>query len=267
METKVNALMLRGVDYKDNDKILTLYSLERGKISASARGVKKSGAKLSFCAAPFCFAEYVLSEKSERLSVINATEIESFYKLRLNVFGYCAASAIAEFLLKFTEEGQPEPVLFRVAVSALKAICFENAEPAAVLISFLCIAVKNIGYAADFSVCASCGENTIGERPFFDFSEGKYYCENCATASAVRILPQTACALRFCAETLNEESDYSFCADTQTRHALTGDFLLLSDEDKLARMRALAFLNHYLSIKCGEKLKSIAEYAKLANFT
>ena len=56
MEEKLNALMLRGVDYKDNDKMLTLYSLERGLVSAGIKGVKKAGAKLKFASQPFCFA-------------------------------------------------------------------------------------------------------------------------------------------------------------------------------------------------------------------
>ncbi|MBP5193572.1 MAG: recombination protein O N-terminal domain-containing protein [Clostridia bacterium] len=40
MEEKVRAVVLRGVDYKDNDKILTLFSLESGLITAAIRGVK-----------------------------------------------------------------------------------------------------------------------------------------------------------------------------------------------------------------------------------
>ena len=61
MELTVNALCLRCVDYKDNDKMATLYTLERGKIGVGARGVKKAGAKLNFCVQPFCFAEYTLN--------------------------------------------------------------------------------------------------------------------------------------------------------------------------------------------------------------
>lgn len=265
--------MLRGVDYKDNDKILTLYSLERGKISAGVRGVKKSGAKLSFCAAPFCFAEYVLSEKGERLSVIGATEIESFYKLRLNVFAYCAGSAIAEFLLKFTEEGQPEPELFSLVLSALKAMCFEEKQPSAVLISFLCSALQKSGYGMNFCKCGGCKSKNIGERPFFDFSAGKFYCEACKSEQSVRILPQTAAALRACAPILAENS-----AEIDTKNKVGGFYAseicgadvseyLKNEQDKiLAEMRALSFLNHYLSVKQGEKLKSLTEYAKLVNF-
>lgn len=266
MEQKVNALMLRGVDYKDNDKILTLFSLERGKLSAGATGVKRSNAKLAFCAAPFCFAEYVLNERGERLTVIGATEIESFYKLRLNVFAYCASSAVCEFLLKFTEEGQPDAALFYLAVKTLKAMCFENAEPTAALISFLCEALSLSGYGANFSGCGVCGKIEETERAFFDFSSGKYYCENCAPASCMQILPSTVAALRECAPLCLTENGEKSRQDGAFLYDCDGDFSEQALKTKACRVKALAFLNHYMAVKAGEKLKSLEEYAKLANF-
>ena len=63
MEEKVDALVLRSANYRDDDKILTLFTLQQGKVTAAAKGVKKAGAKLKFAAQPFCFAEYVLAKK------------------------------------------------------------------------------------------------------------------------------------------------------------------------------------------------------------
>jgi DNA repair protein RecO (recombination protein O) len=63
MEIKTEAIVLQSIDYKDNDKLLTLFSPSLGKLTAGIRGVKKPTAKLSFAAQPFCFAEYVLAEK------------------------------------------------------------------------------------------------------------------------------------------------------------------------------------------------------------
>ena len=79
MEEKCRAIVLRAVDYKDNDKILTLFSLEYGIISSAIRGVKKPKAKLKFAAQPFCFCEYVFNVKGDKRSVISADIIESFY--------------------------------------------------------------------------------------------------------------------------------------------------------------------------------------------
>ena len=53
MESKTDALLLRAVDYGENDKIVTLLSADRGKIAARVKGVKKRGAKLRFAASLF----------------------------------------------------------------------------------------------------------------------------------------------------------------------------------------------------------------------
>lgn len=248
METKVNALMIRSVDYKDNDKMLTLYSLEKGKIGAGIKGVKKAGAKLTFCAMPFCFAEYVLNAKGERYSVVGASEIESFYKLRLNVSSFYLASAIAEFLLKFTEDGETNEQLFYLTVNALKSLCFDETSPEISLIKFWAGALKSIGYAADFFGCEFCGESNIGNRAFFDFSAGRFVCENCADQKVTEIMPSTLNAVRYCL-TYGDEKQPSEIAENMPNK---GDLI-----------RALRFFNHYTQLKAGERLNSVNEYIKL----
>ncbi len=52
MEFKADALLLRAVDYGENDKMVTLLTAERGKIGVGMKGVKKAGAKLKFAAQP-----------------------------------------------------------------------------------------------------------------------------------------------------------------------------------------------------------------------
>lgn len=238
MELTVSALCLRCVDYKDNDKMATLYTLERGKIGVGARGVKKAGAKLNFCVQPFCFAEYTLNERSGRYTVTGASEIGNFYKLRLNVRAFYAACVISEFLLKFTEEDQPDGELFACTIKAVEDLCADNADTSAVLIKFLSDAFGLLGYGAEFSACGVCGDAEIGSRAFFDFGAGVSVCENCAGAGVTEIKPSTLNALRVCAS--------GGVCDVQSERG------------------ALLFFNRYALLKCGDRLKTLSEYADVA---
>ena len=47
MHMTTKALVLRQVDYKESDKILTLFTQEQGKLTASARGCRKKGSALA----------------------------------------------------------------------------------------------------------------------------------------------------------------------------------------------------------------------------
>ena len=110
MEIKTEAIVLRSIDYKDNDKLLTLFSPELGKITAGIKGVKKPKAKLAFSAQPFCFAEYVLAEKNGRYTVTAAYLHESFFELRSDVDAFYAACAAAEICRTLAQENERHEV-------------------------------------------------------------------------------------------------------------------------------------------------------------
>lgn len=242
MEIKLQALALKSVDYKDNDKMLSLYSLEKGLIGVGVKGVKKAGAKLAFCTQPFCFAEYVVSVKNDRMTVISATETESFYKLRLDIKTFYAASAITEYLLKCTQENLADEKMFILALNCLKQLNFAEKSPAFILTSFLYQALKLSGYGISADVCKGCfKEADKFTRAFFDFEEGSLYCEKCATFGMREILPLTAKALT----SLEKHTD------------------VLED----AEIYLIKFLIFYLKNKTGENIYSANELIKLCSVT
>ena len=187
MEFIVNALMLRSVDYKENDKILTLLTAERGKISAGIKGVKKAAAKLKFAAQPFCFAEYVLADRGGKYTVINASECESFYDLRTDINKFYAASAVAEAANALTFEGDDCREIFTESVRTMSEIC-RGGESGA-LIRFLLSALKLSGYGVSTENCAQCGaELFFADRLKFDMDAGSFTCGGCGNgAGASRV--------------------------------------------------------------------------------
>ena len=172
MEEKVDALVLRCVDYRDNDKILTLFTLQNGKISAAAKGVKKAGARLRFAAQPFCFAEYVLACKGERRTVISATNTDGFYALREDIEKYYAACTVCEVCDVLLFEGIVNEELFLCAVNALKNMC--EGDAAEELIRFMLSALRMSGYMLSLSACADCGAVLKG-TVYFDIAGGCFY--------------------------------------------------------------------------------------------
>ena len=75
MEEKYSGIVLGGVSFGENDKILNVFTLEKGVISAKIKGVKKAGAKLKFASEPFCFAEFVFSVKGDKRTVIDRKSV------------------------------------------------------------------------------------------------------------------------------------------------------------------------------------------------
>ncbi|MGN0818651.1 MAG: DNA repair protein RecO [Candidatus Coproplasma sp.] len=235
---KVNALMLRAVDYKENDKILTLLTAEKGKISAGIKGVKKAGAKLKFAAQPFCFAEYILAMRGDKYTVTQATECESFYDLRCDVERFYAASAVCEAANALCFEGDESAEIFYPAVKALSEMC--SGDHSRALIAFLLTALGAAGYPIGLENCTECGAPLVSaDKMRFDMNTGSFTCWDCGDgigASGV-----TYNALRMCA---GKPYDKGF---------ITADGI----------KRALRLLKEYFTFKTDAKCVSLSEYIRL----
>lgn len=176
MEYKTDALLLRSVDYGENDKMVTLLTADRGKIGAAMRGVKKAGARLKFAAQPFCFAEYVLAEKSGRHTVTSASLHDGFFALREDVGAFYAAAAVCEICDKIMYEGIINGELLVFAVTALKEMC--EGEMSFSLVKFILNALRLAGYPVCAEDCPNCGKKLSG-RLHFDMESGSFFCGDC----------------------------------------------------------------------------------------
>ena len=176
MEKKTDALVLKSTDYRESDRIVTLLTAEYGKLGAAVKGVKKAGAKLRFAAQPFCFAEYVLVQKSDRHTVVSASLHNSFFSLSEDLGAYYTGCAILEVCDKLTYENMDARKLLVLAVSSLKEL--EEGREAERLARFLISALDFAGYPVRAEKCPFCGRELKG-RMRFDLDGGAFACSEC----------------------------------------------------------------------------------------
>jgi len=176
MEVTTKAIALKATDYKENDKYILLYSLEYGKISVLARGIRKNTAKLRFCADQFCFGQYELAQTGDRYTLKTCEQLESFYNLREDIICYYSACAVAECLINYTEEGQSEPLLFVETLKALETMSC-GTDPLIVLLRYILKFLELGGIKFQFDLCAVCGNSS--KKYFLNLQRGGLVCDNC----------------------------------------------------------------------------------------
>lgn len=236
MEEKLSGIVLGGVNFGESDKILNIFTLEKGTISAKIKGVKKAGAKLKFASEPFCFAEFIFMNSNGRRTVIGASLIDSFFPIRQNIVTYFCGGACLEFVKRFYKEGIISSDTFVLLVDTLKNMAYGDKNPKWYLVNFFLSALKLSGYLLNADLCANCGCNIEG-KTFFDYVTGSFYCSDCALASAREINNSTLKALIAVKNGLTlEEGD------------LTG---------------ALRLIEYYLINKTEEKNNSLTELLKM----
>ncbi len=238
MEIKTDAVVLQTLDYKDDDKLLTLFSPTKGKFTAGIRGVKKPKAKLAFAAQPFAFCEYVLAEKSGRYTVTSAYLHESFFDLRSNVEKFYAACAAAEVVRTVAVENERFESLFIGFIECLKGLCLAEEDVAEALITFLLIALRESGYPVELSFLEE-NDGEMGEKLWFDFADGRF-----ATFERLQAGER---------------------ASVSTYHALRKCAGLSFDENAAAggKKRALRLLKAYLTEKTEERYESLGEFIRM----
>ena len=126
MDTKVKGIVLKLNDYKDADKLASIFTLEQGIITAKFTGVKKEKAKLKSVAQPFVFADFVLNESGNNKTVTSANVIDSFYNIlntyNKTIMGYIVLDIVKSILPK----EKSEPDLFLLTLNALQNIETKN---------------------------------------------------------------------------------------------------------------------------------------------
>ena len=233
MEVKTEAIVLQAIDYKDNDKLLTLFSPSLGKITAGIRGVKKPTAKLAFAAQPFCFAEYVLAEKGGRYTVTSAYLHESFFSLRLDLDAFYAACAAAEACKILVPENERYDSTFIGFAECLKSLSLSEEEKGEAVIGFLLVVLRESGYPVDLNF------EGLGTALYFDFAQGKFSSfEECVRGERASL--STYHVLRKCAGLAYDEK-------------LIGG----------GRKRALRLLRAFMAEKTESEFDNLSEFIKL----
>lgn len=201
----VKGIVLGGLNYKEKDKLLHVFTLEKGLITCKLVGVLSANAKLKNVKEPFCFAEFNLNYKlSNQESIIytvtSANIIESFYNIVSDLDKFYAGCAILEIIKKVAPVESANEPLFIESLRALKAIAFEDVAPEVVLVKFLISIFEAMGYALSLDKCAVCGDNFVGKR-YFNMDSGEIVCYSCRSFNWQEISNLTHASLRLISNT------------------------------------------------------------------
>lgn len=122
METKDKGIILRTTEYKDADKLASVFSFEQGKTTLKFVGVKKYKAKFKAVCQPFVFAEFLVAEKGNNKTVIQANIIDDFSKILTNYNKTISGYIVLDIINTILPKEKSEKDLFLLTLTSLKNI-------------------------------------------------------------------------------------------------------------------------------------------------
>jgi DNA repair protein RecO (recombination protein O) len=156
------AIILRSLRFSEADRILHLYTLERGRLGAIAKGARKTTSRFGARLEPLSHVELVLHEGSGELhTVTGAALIASHRAVREDAHRLGVALIGAEAMLRLFGEPEPNPRAFAALVRFLEVLDEADAEPRPALdplaLSFQLKLLWLSGYLPHLSACVECG--------------------------------------------------------------------------------------------------------------
>lgn len=173
-------IVLKSVTYKENDLILTIFSRKLGKISAIARGAKKSKSSLLSSSQIFAYSNFTLKREGNMYRVTQSEIIKSFYNLSYNFEAFSYATYILKLIDNFMIDNQPNNRLFVLLAQSLYLFSEENIDMQYVTLCFELKFLDYIGFRPIVNTCVSC-YNSDFKNPVFNIYEGGILCEKCSS--------------------------------------------------------------------------------------
>jgi len=177
----VHALVVREVDYKEQDKILTLLTAENGRMTVTARAARRQGSRHAAAAQSLCFSRMVLSEHRERFTLRETEVLDSFWALRRDIGRLALGAWLADAGGVLMPERSPAPEIFRLTLLALRHIAGDTRPMALVKGAFEMAVMCRAGFAPALETCAHCGKPP--QDPALDVHGGVARCRGCAAGA------------------------------------------------------------------------------------
>ena len=199
----IKGLVLKTIQRTDSDRLIVLFTVERGKITVCAKGSRSAKCKILPCIEPFSYSEFVLYEKDGFFWIKEGLLIENFYAIREDVKKLALASYICEVLDLAVYENMEEPELLRLGLNSLYAIA-TNLRPLRVIKSvFEVRASMLLGFAPNMEHCAKCGGKSA-QQFYFSLPDGEVVCLRCREKALQDVLDMR--------HSVNEEEERRFAS-------------------------------------------------------
>lgn len=178
------AIVLRRIDFGEADRILTLFTPTYGKISAIAKGARRTTSRKAGHIELFTRTRLLLATGRDLHIITQAENTETFEHLRGNLWHATGAWYLGELLDRFLEVADPHPRLYAQGLAALRRLdvgAREGTETRSwlALRFFELRLLDELGYRPGLHYCTSCDTPLRPEENGWSAELGGVVCPAC----------------------------------------------------------------------------------------
>jgi DNA repair protein RecO (recombination protein O) len=176
---KTEAVVLRSIRYGEADRVLHLYTADRGRVGAVAKGVRRVRSRMGGRLEPLARVRLVLHEgRGELCTVTQADTVRAHAALREQRLPLARAGEACEAVLRLLDSSDANRPAYNLLCNEL-ALLDEQPDAAtrAHALTFRMKLLLAAGFAPELASCATCGDadHVAGFSP----SAGGVVCPAC----------------------------------------------------------------------------------------
>lgn len=163
---KTEAVVLRSIRFGEADRILHLYTAERGRVNAIAKGSRRPKSRFGGRLEPFFRLDLMLHEgRSDLCTVTGAATVDGFSGLRSDGVAIDAAARGCDAVLRLLDSEEPNRPAYNLLCRYLELLdegsrgeAGDRPDPRVVGLAFRLKLALAAGFSPELGACARCGE-------------------------------------------------------------------------------------------------------------
>jgi DNA repair protein RecO (recombination protein O) len=237
---RTDAIILRRQDFKEYDRLVTLFTPLHGKFTVIAKGVRKPTGRMTGHVELFTRSSMLIA-RGRDLDILTQAELsDPFMPIRENLECAAYASYIVELLDRFTEPEEQNAPLFDLLSRTLGWLAEPGRDLRLVARYYELYLLRLVGYQPDLFQCVLGHESIEAQDQFFSAFDGGVVCPEHAEGSS-HVLPVSLIALK----TLRYLQTREFDAIRKLR------------VDAMLHLELERLLQHYIVYLLERRLKSV----------
>jgi DNA repair protein RecO (recombination protein O) len=175
---RTEAIVLRRTDFGEADRLLTVYTPDKGKLKLIAKGARKPTTRKSGHVELFSYGRFMVAVGRQLDIVTQAETLEPFLPLREDLMRTTYAYYVAELADAITAERDENQPLFRLLKDAFGWLCTAESLPLVARYYELHL-LSLAGYQPQLYICLGCKELLEEEVNYLSPADGSVYCQRC----------------------------------------------------------------------------------------
>ena len=193
---KCKGVIIKTQDYRENDKIVWIFTDKFGKISAIARGAKKSKNKLFSTTLELSYCEFLLYKGKGMSNIQEAVSIKSFQGLLGNLDKLIFSSYMCELIDIALVEEEQNFRLFKEFITTLFLLDTDAIDYQVLVRAFEIRLLENTGYGLNLDACVIC-KSKITVSDYISLSYFGGVCDKCNRKDGIHVSKGTYNSLKF----------------------------------------------------------------------